>query len=1110
MGKDPFPIDEVKDAENFTRLQETYQNMVNMSLTQAVFPDCEKVACMKPVYKGKESLGIKVRTTYTVRLLILSLRTSHFIHKLEMASDIGGEESTSIDDDPYAEFLIIDRNYRHKFSIPFYLTLLDSASFSDYEVDFYLNKTQQMCEHEYSALIKGIPETFPPATGLDRMLAQNKAAEKALEVMARRCYTIKYMSHQEEITLLDIFKDFLPPIIAPVSQPPVQIDIQRMTISNNMVNHGVRPEGMQLGVTPAFQHQTSLPFNNPRRIASVATGPDTFGSKMLKKMGWDGGGLGKDGGGIIEPITSSLVSGRFGFGHLKRKEIEETAEKVGQPKQSGNMSIKKQKKLGLIEKKPRKQPFPFKKVGDERFTHRVRLVIQDFIENSDNEDLIFSTKLTPFQRKVIHDMAPEFNLTSISFGYKSNRHLVLFRAHSVDEFIERCIEKSKGNILTNFEVIPPLDSKELFSQKLAEIKGSVVRQKRKEAAPKCKFMIIDRNYNRNCSMASYLILLDSASFLGYKVNFKLATNGSCYHRYSVWINELYESFPVGTGKDKMAAYNSAAEKALRCLSRRFYTVKYKRHESEIKMSYLYQEVPDIPPLIQPSIQIKFDTIQNKALMRNIPSSTITQENVESQKVHVGHQLEDYLPSRVIKQDNMELHKVQFSHSLENFLPNGVIKYENIEVQQPHLNQLLKNLLPSGAIKQENMEVQQPHSSQLLKNFLPSGAIKHENMEVQQPHSSRLLKNFLPSGAIKHENMEVQQPHSSQLLKNFLPGGAIKHENMEVQQPHSSQLLKNFLPGGAIKHENIGVQQPHSSQLLKNFLPSDAIKQENMEVQQPHSSLLLKNFLPSDAIKQENMEVQQPHSSQLLKNFLPSDGLKHENMEVQLPHSSQLPKNFLPSGAIKHENMEVQPHSSQLLKNFLPSSAIKQENMEVKQPHSSQLLKNFLPSGAIKHEIKEIQKAHFKNFVPSGGIKHENKEGQQAHSKERQIKEATVSEREVQDSAIPGIKKKLTYKQKKNSRKERVTFWATVAVRNFIAKPENEELIFSSLLCEPHQKLVQEVAHHYKLKSVTFGYKKTRHLVVFRSSSADEYLQRCIEKHKGNVPVNFKVIPPTKQ
>ena len=50
---DPFPIADVKDAGNIHLLQELYKKTVNMSITNAMFPQTEKLACIKPAYKGK-------------------------------------------------------------------------------------------------------------------------------------------------------------------------------------------------------------------------------------------------------------------------------------------------------------------------------------------------------------------------------------------------------------------------------------------------------------------------------------------------------------------------------------------------------------------------------------------------------------------------------------------------------------------------------------------------------------------------------------------------------------------------------------------------------------------------------------------------------------------------------------------------------------------------------------------------------------------------------------------------------------------------------------------------------------------------------------------------
>ena len=50
---DPFPISDIKDAENMHLIYSVYLTLINMSIAQAVFPQSEKLACIKPTYKGK-------------------------------------------------------------------------------------------------------------------------------------------------------------------------------------------------------------------------------------------------------------------------------------------------------------------------------------------------------------------------------------------------------------------------------------------------------------------------------------------------------------------------------------------------------------------------------------------------------------------------------------------------------------------------------------------------------------------------------------------------------------------------------------------------------------------------------------------------------------------------------------------------------------------------------------------------------------------------------------------------------------------------------------------------------------------------------------------------
>ena len=50
---DSFPISDTKDTENIHLIHSVYLTVMNMSITQAVVPQSEKLACIKPTYKGK-------------------------------------------------------------------------------------------------------------------------------------------------------------------------------------------------------------------------------------------------------------------------------------------------------------------------------------------------------------------------------------------------------------------------------------------------------------------------------------------------------------------------------------------------------------------------------------------------------------------------------------------------------------------------------------------------------------------------------------------------------------------------------------------------------------------------------------------------------------------------------------------------------------------------------------------------------------------------------------------------------------------------------------------------------------------------------------------------
>ena len=112
-------------------------------------------------------------------------------------------------------------------------------------------------------------------TGGTKQEARDKAAAKALQILQKKCYTIK--------------------------------------VKNKFLSDGTEVDMMD------------VEMNTKVGGKAEALGSNNMGHKLLSMMGWSGGGLGKSAGGVAEPITATTVFGREGLGnkgtgqHFKQK-----------------------------------------------------------------------------------------------------------------------------------------------------------------------------------------------------------------------------------------------------------------------------------------------------------------------------------------------------------------------------------------------------------------------------------------------------------------------------------------------------------------------------------------------------------------------------------------------------------------------------------------------------------------------------------------------------------------------------------------------------------------------------------------------------------------------
>lgn len=139
-----------------------------------------------------------------------------------------------------------------------------------------------------------------------------------------------------------------------------------------------------------------------------------IGCKMLKMMGWSGGGIGKTGRQGIEEPVKAVEKHKFGQG------------------------------LGYTKK------------GNEEvsFTARAEQIIQDYAKSKSSSDLIFSTEFSKEERKEIHRIAAKYNLKNNSKGGKGDgRHIIISRRYTAQQLLN-CLRKAGGRT-HKYELLPP-------------------------------------------------------------------------------------------------------------------------------------------------------------------------------------------------------------------------------------------------------------------------------------------------------------------------------------------------------------------------------------------------------------------------------------------------------------------------------------------------------------------------------------------------------------------------------------------------------------------------------------------------------------------------------
>nr|KAG5706642.1 hypothetical protein BaRGS_005712 [Batillaria attramentaria] len=151
----------------------------------------------------------------------------------------------------------------------------------------------------------------------------------------------------------------------------------------------------------------------PSNAASINTAiPDgNLGKKLLQKMGWTGGGIGKDGTGIEEPVAMKQVINREGLGLSAAKGI----------------------------------------TGD--FRQRITDMLESYASSERQDDLVFSPAFRKEERIIIHNECRRLNLKSNSKGAGGERFLIVRRKRSANQLLEHVM--ACGGETARYKIVPP-------------------------------------------------------------------------------------------------------------------------------------------------------------------------------------------------------------------------------------------------------------------------------------------------------------------------------------------------------------------------------------------------------------------------------------------------------------------------------------------------------------------------------------------------------------------------------------------------------------------------------------------------------------------------------
>ncbi|KAK7497019.1 hypothetical protein BaRGS_00011755 [Batillaria attramentaria] len=374
-------------------------------------------------------------------------------------------------------FVLLDRECPRKKALAADRLLNRSAKLSKFSVNYQCVETAGYFRCDVT-----LKNTWVASgVGTSQQLSKIAAAGNALDFLRKHFWTVVRKPSNSKSNQAAV-------LAAARTTPPLP-DTKFLKISSAGSQPGSVRTTPPLPENRCRKRTRSSPQPLPAASMDMPIPEDNLGRKLLQKLGWTGGGIGKDGTGMQEPLPVQWVRNRAGLGHKNNKKpaprsksvscvnstrgegvrvVAGSMDSVPAPRdttlhaEDDDMDSEDDASMPQNDMNDLKQVITRKDLGLDAssknkphpdFEKRVVQMLVNYTASECRMDLVFSNLFTSPERVVIQNVCKSLKLKCKSKGKGEKRCLVVSPDRSGNELVEYIL--ASGGETRLYKAIPP-------------------------------------------------------------------------------------------------------------------------------------------------------------------------------------------------------------------------------------------------------------------------------------------------------------------------------------------------------------------------------------------------------------------------------------------------------------------------------------------------------------------------------------------------------------------------------------------------------------------------------------------------------------------------------